>query len=96
MNPYLNAARNFTSAYQAQLQASDVMQRASEPAEQKAAYVANTSSAPLYGSPEPPAPQNPMEALNAFDGDMDTKVALVREELLNRAKKEVEDSRRRF
>lgn len=96
MNPYLDAARNFTTAYQAQLQASDVMQRAAMPAEQKFDYVANTSTLPVYGAPEPSQAQDPLKTLNQFDTDMDTRVALVREELLNRAKQEVEDSRKRF
>jgi hypothetical protein len=96
MNPYLQNAQLFSDAYQAQMQASNAMARVTAPAEQEAGYVANTSSSQPYGSPQPARPQNPLTTLDQFDTDLDTRVALVREELLNRAKKEVEDSRKRF
>ena len=86
MNPYARAATDFTRAYKNQIAASNAQASASAPSEQQYAFEADSRVEQPYGSPQPQAPQSPNESLNGFDSDMDEKVELMKQEMINKAK----------
>ena len=85
MNPYLNAARDFSLAFRAQVQASDAQSRATEMAEQSEGYDADTRSSVPYGAPQPQQAEGVDESLNGFDADEDMRVDYMKNEMLQKA-----------
>ena len=85
MNPYLNAARDFSLAFRAQVQASDAQSQATEMAEQNQGYDADTRSSLPYGAPHPQQAGGVDESLNGFDADEDMRVDYMKNEMLQKA-----------
>jgi hypothetical protein len=85
MNPYLNAARDFSLAFRAQVQASDAQSQATEMAEQNQGYDADTRSSLPYGAPQPQQAGGVDESLNGFDADEDMRVDYMKNEMLQKA-----------
>lgn len=94
MNPYLNAARDFSLAFRAQVQASDAQARATEMASQDQGYEADTRSSLPYGSPQPQGPVGANENLNGFDADEDMRVDYMKQEMLEKSRQKA--SQRNF
>jgi hypothetical protein len=86
MNPYLNAARDFSLAFRAQVEASDAQSRATEMASQNQGYDADTRSSLPYGSPQPQEATGVNEELNGFDTDEDMRVDYMKQEMLERSR----------
>jgi hypothetical protein len=86
MNPYLNAARDFSLAFRAQVEASDAQSRATEMASQNQGYDADTRSSLPYGSPQPQGPTGVNEELNGFDADEDMRVDYMKQEMLEKSR----------
>jgi hypothetical protein len=86
MNPYLNAARDFSLAFRAQVEASDAQSRATEMASQNQGYEADTRSSLPYGSPQPQEAAGVNEELNGFDADEDMRVDSMKQEMLERSR----------
>ena len=86
MNPYLNAARDFSLAFRAQVEASDAQSRATEMASQNQGYEADTRSSLPYGSPQPQEAAGVNEELNGFDADEDIRVDSMKQEMLERSR----------
>jgi hypothetical protein len=86
MNPYLNAARDFSLAFRAQVEASDAQSRATEMASQNQGYDADTRSSLPYGSPQPQEATGVNEKLNGFDADEDMRVDYMKQEMLERSR----------
>jgi hypothetical protein len=86
MNPYLNAARDFSLAFRAQVEASDAQSRATEMASQNQGYDADTRSSLPYGSPQPQGTAGVNEKLNGFDADEDMRVDYMKQEMLERSR----------
>ena len=86
MNPYLNAARDFSLAFRAQVQASDAQSRATEMASQNQGYDADTRSSLPYGSPQPQEAAGVNEELNGFDAEEDMRVDYMKQEMLEKSR----------
>ncbi len=86
MNPYLNAARDFSLAFRAQVEASDAQSRATEMASQNQGYDADTRSSLPYGSPQPQGAAGVNEELDGFDADEDMRVDYMKQEMLERSR----------
>lgn len=86
MNPYLNAARDFSLAFRAQVEASDAQARATEMASQNQGYEADTRSSLPYGSPQPQEATGVNEELNGFDADEDMRVDYMKQEMLEKSR----------
>lgn len=85
LNPYARAARDFSLAFRAQVEAADAQSRATEMAAQDQGYQADTRSSMPYGSPQPQGARSVDESLNGFDSSEDMEVDYMKREMLQRA-----------
>jgi len=92
LNPYARAARDFSLAFRAQVEAADAQSRATEMASQTEGYQADTRSSMPYGAPQPQGVQSVNESLNGFDSAEDMEVDYMKREMLQRAQQKASQS----